>query len=626
MSEIIPPTPVSKINKDEGPANRRISLTDPAPQPSVDLTDEAISSVLKSDYSLDALSKRLKQSTETCEEFARYLSRKANSKSDNYTHLKKLSRSTNETMKKNTSNKLIKDDSFVKQFSAILSIEEKLLGFGNSYVQSVIRISDDLNYLKESIKERRKSIKDEARKREQECLEAIQLAEKAKIKYNSLCKNLEKVRTTSPNRTKFTIKGAKTTLQQEEELSSKISTAETDYRSKSEASQSIKKKLVEVYRPNYSAQLRDLILEIDISLSLKLQEYTNFEESLLMHLAVTISPASIDSKKPSIKNIASSVNVEKDLYDYLMGFHRKTPKKEYIPIQYKLHPSFQNSQANYNANFNLSINSGLSFSTTGGNNFGTASNEGLTSTSTITPDFTQSVVSTSYIPTRTNRGFSSLGLSVAPLPGIIIPPVKLKTFGNDIDTLIRFQGEENFVPYIVKYCISLIDLYGLDTEGIYRTSGNQLKLQELKESIDSNPNNIIQIIPSNNSASDGEIYLIASLLKAYFISLPEPLLSNELYPEFIAAARLPAESRVKKLHQTVYALPDGPYWTLRSLLFHFRRVSQRQDINRMSASNLGIIWGPTLLSFAITNPDEKSYQSKVIEYLMLAADEIFEAE
>lgn len=47
----------------------------------------------------------------------------------------------------------------------------------------------------------------------------------------------------------------------------------------------------------------------------------------------------------------------------------------------------------------------------------------------------------------------------------------------------------------------------------------------------------------------------------------------------------------------------------------------------MSAANLGIVWGPTLIDFGgIPDPNDLTLQSKVVEIVILNAEDIFDVD
>ncbi|GMF57316.1 unnamed protein product [[Candida] boidinii] len=73
--------------------------------------------------------------------------------------------------------------------------------------------------------------------------------------------------------------------------------------------------------------------------------------------------------------------------------------------------------------------------------------------------------------------------------------------------------DEEMVPYFVKKCISLIETYGEDAEGIYRSSPNVTKVEELRELINSNPNDLSVLDPPDpNVISNDYIYWLVKFL------------------------------------------------------------------------------------------------------------------
>lgn len=68
------------------------------------------------------------------------------------------------------------------------------------------------------------------------------------------------------------------------------------------------------------------------------------------------------------------------------------------------------------------------------------------------------------------------------------PPVK-PVFGVSLDDL--FQRDGTAVPTIVYQCVQAVDLYGLDIEGVYRTSGSAHHIMELRRLFDQGKDRII---------------------------------------------------------------------------------------------------------------------------------------
>lgn len=594
---------------------------------------DAIQNFLNSDGALDVLLTRLKQSINTGEEISKFVKKKAMIEDDHYGQLKKSAAHLRASMK---TAKNLKSDVFSSKFDAIVEFDEKLYGVGSSYVTALNVMYDELVSLIGTVTRSRKAIKDESKKKEKDCADAINLAEKAKQKYYHLCDDLEKLRGSDPNKKSF-LKN-KTAEQQEDDLQRKIDMADQDYKLKVATCKKMKDEILMIHRPMSSKKLKNLILEMDIAMNVQLQKYATWSETLIMNSGVLISP--LQAGKLSMKSIAAAIDNEMDLYNYLQRNMKQPAGRSLIPVEYTAHSSFARNAkpakpffANNNSTKHTNLSPALT-SSVNSSSFGASDHLDLRKKST---DLQITSPNVSYSdPNTSGTSFSYNSLDPltnatelnGPKPLNLLNPHPQPTFGVSIEDVIQFAGLDN-VPLIVKRCIDVIENYGLNIEGIYRTSGNKTTVQLLKESIDSNFANYLLI--GNNidpdNVMDADIFCTASLLKIYFSSLPEPLLTREYYQSFIETVKSMDETYIaKKLHHLVYNLPDGAYFTLRALIFHLNKVAASQNVNRMNAKSLAIIWGPAILSDNSMSPQDLSYKSKVVEELMLIANEIFDTD
>ncbi len=72
-------------------------------------------------------------------------------------------------------------------------------------------------------------------------------------------------------------------------------------------------------------------------------------------------------------------------------------------------------------------------------------------------------------------------VSARPSPPILLSsdPPRKPVFGLDLDQL--FERDGRAVPLTVYQCIQAVDLFGLDVEGIYRLSGTQSHINEMRD-------------------------------------------------------------------------------------------------------------------------------------------------
>lgn len=669
------------VNKTDTSTNLGSSLTKtvspPLPQPPTSIaqtdsaklldTDPKIQKILNSDYTIDVLLNRLKESLNTGEEFSKFIKKKAQIEDDHYNQLKKFAGHVRTNMKNNSRN--LKNDSLQFQMDKIIQFDESLYGVGNSYVVALNTMYDELTSLIGTIGRTRKLIKDEHKRKEKDCIDAIITAEKAKTKYNHLCEDLDRLKTSDPNKKSFNLKN-KSVEQQEDELSRKVDTADQEYKLKVATCKKLKDEILVIHRPNNTKKLKNLILEMDIALNLQLQKYATWNENLIMNSGVLISP--LQSSKASMKSMASDIDNEKDLYQYLLRNGTTGDNKSLIPVDYHVHHSLVKTKDIgkpflNTTNTPANLKSAAATNRWNNNNGSTASNiDGHSKTSSISHGAGSSILGTStsasgsstVAPGKSNDTFNghsssatyasppSVTESSAPVLYLSLDPAVSQTsspslhikgpkplstfqhptFGASIEDVIQFAGVDN-VPLIVRKCIEVIESYGLNLVGIYRISSNQSQVNKLKESIDANFTNYLtigkDIDPSN--VYESEVFCVASLLKLYFSSLPEPLFTSAASKSFIETVKSTDEHFIaKKLHQLVFGLPDGAYFTLRSLMFHLNKVAQHESENRMNAKSLAIIWGPVLFNDSSTSAQDLSYKTKVVEELMAIATDIFE--
>uniref|UniRef100_A0A671KPN6 Rho GTPase-activating protein 10-like n=1 Tax=Sinocyclocheilus anshuiensis TaxID=1608454 RepID=A0A671KPN6_9TELE len=105
----------------------------------------------------------------------------------------------------------------------------------------------------------------------------------------------------------------------------------------------------------------------------------------------------------------------------------------------------------------------------------------------------------------------------------------------------------------VKNAINAIETRGINDQGLYRVVGVSSKVQKLLSLMIDEKSSGIDLAASE----DWDVKTITSALKLYLRSLPEPLMTYELYKEFIVPAkRFVAESRVQAIHCLVHKLPE----------------------------------------------------------------------
>ncbi|XP_063737565.1 LOW QUALITY PROTEIN: unconventional myosin-IXAa [Eleginops maclovinus] len=165
------------------------------------------------------------------------------------------------------------------------------------------------------------------------------------------------------------------------------------------------------------------------------------------------------------------------------------------------------------------------------------------------------------------------------------PELSSRQFGVEVS---RLTNDERTVPLVVEKLINYIEMHGLYTEGIYRKSGSTNKIRELKQGLDTDVDGM--------NLDDYNIHVIASVFKQWLRDLPNPLMTFELYEEFIRTMALQDKKEtIRGVYSVIDQLSRTHLNTLERLIFHLVRVSLQEDTNRMSANALAIVFAPCIL-------------------------------
>lgn len=171
------------------------------------------------------------------------------------------------------------------------------------------------------------------------------------------------------------------------------------------------------------------------------------------------------------------------------------------------------------------------------------------------------------------------------------------------------------IPALVIYCIKEIEHRGLHEVGLYRVSGHERLVKELKEKLIRG-----KTLPPLHKVED--INVITGVLKDFLRKLPEPLLTFHLNKTFMEAAEIQDDGNsLAMLYQAISELPQPNRDTLACLMIHLQKVSQSAD-TKMDVNNLARVFGPTLVGHAVPDPDpmtilhDTNRQPRVVERLL----------
>ncbi|OCL01731.1 RhoGAP-domain-containing protein [Glonium stellatum] len=160
-------------------------------------------------------------------------------------------------------------------------------------------------------------------------------------------------------------------------------------------------------------------------------------------------------------------------------------------------------------------------------------------------------------------------------------------FGSDLTA--RCDFEKRMIPSIVSRCIEEVELRGMDMEGIYRKSGGSGQVNTIRAGFEKNGDYDI-------SDPDLDIHAVTSALKQYFRRLPIPLISFDVYDQFLDAGQIhDSEKKASAMLAAVNELPRSHRDCLQFLVFHLSRVIQHEAENLMTPLNLAVVFAPTIM-------------------------------
>ncbi|XP_065183498.1 rho GTPase-activating protein 45-like isoform X2 [Sycon ciliatum] len=216
----------------------------------------------------------------------------------------------------------------------------------------------------------------------------------------------------------------------------------------------------------------------------------------------------------------------------------------------------------------------------------------------------------------------------------------MSTFGINMSSVVTRSSQD--VPAIVPACIKEVEERGLSHVGIYRLSGVKSKVEKLCQQFEKDGGK------ADIKLSTYPPTLIACVLKLFFRQLPEPLLTYKLYTEliklgqdgFIGDAEDDEQARkheqtIQKLRAVLARLPAQNFYTTKILMGHLSIVASHSKVNNMTESNLGIVFGPTIIQPRMKQGEHTStvralvdmpHQSKAVEFIIKGFDEIFTAD
>lgn len=237
---------------------------------------------------------------------------------------------------------------------------------------------------------------------------------------------------------------------------------------------------------------------------------------------------------------------------------------------------------------------------------------------------------------------------------------RLQLFGREFSQVASCASDG--IPFIITKCISEIERRALKMKGIYRVNGVKTRVEKLCQAFE-NGKELVEL--SQCSPHD-----ISNVLKLYLRQLPEPIMPFHLYNRLMGLAKeslqsdgdapegeeaessgsIPAVGRgpelvdlgpdtdpeslvlVDNLKELLKELPKANIATLRYIIRHLRRIAELEDDNKMTPSNLGIVFGPSLMrprptgaTISLSSLVDYPHQARIVEAFIVFYSSIFQS-
>lgn len=501
------------------------------------------------------MDERLRQSLESAREASAFIKKRA-ALEEEYAH--GLSKVTKSYLSEYSAHEA-RSGTYGASWKGMLRAQEALSENRFRFATKLTNISDDIALLVRDAERQRRQHMDMGSRLEKALLDAEANVDRARIRFDIAAEDLERVylvkqgdtnraadmsigtaahkRTLGMSFTKgglFKNKNPQQILRHEDEFRMKKNNAHEMLRGEAQATQAVRHEYFSQHLPHILRSLRDTLSELDTGLQFQLMRFAFLYESTVLSDGMAVNPLNESANTNGLRDSASAIDNSSDFKDFMQSYE---------------------------------LAHGAEFKGPRRNN-------------------PYDEITLSNLMHQTTLSGPEVGGEIQPGSASARP-----IFGVDLTTqLVRDNVD---VPPILEICADAIERVGIQNMGIYRLSGTTSRVQKLKAKFDTDWSSVD--VMSDEALSD--INIVAGCLKLWFRELPEPLLTHALYPAFIEAAKVEDDYlRQIRLHEQVNELPDANYATLRFLMAHLDRVRAQEGVNQMSAHNLAIVFGPTLLS------------------------------
>ncbi|XP_033840612.1 rho GTPase-activating protein 44-like isoform X1 [Periophthalmus magnuspinnatus] len=164
--------------------------------------------------------------------------------------------------------------------------------------------------------------------------------------------------------------------------------------------------------------------------------------------------------------------------------------------------------------------------------------------------------------------------------------VEKPCYGKPLVEHLALSGRD--IAFPIEACVTMLLECGMQEEGLFRVAPSASKLKKLKASLDCG------VLDVQEYSADP--HAIAGALKSYLRELPEPLMTFDLYNDWIQASNIQdQDKRLQALLGACEKLPPANGNNFKYLIKFLSKLTEYQDVNKMTPGNIAIVLGPNLL-------------------------------
>uniref|UniRef100_A0A0B6ZR09 Rho-GAP domain-containing protein n=1 Tax=Arion vulgaris TaxID=1028688 RepID=A0A0B6ZR09_9EUPU len=198
-----------------------------------------------------------------------------------------------------------------------------------------------------------------------------------------------------------------------------------------------------------------------------------------------------------------------------------------------------------------------------------------------------------------------------------------RIFGVPLDKLVTKTLENDTVPLVVKRICEHIYKFGLDNMDLLRTSDNSRSIENMRLQFD--------LMGDVNLDAEVHISTTIGLLRIFLLQLPDTLIPRRLTENLFSVIQDTALNKtaiVCGIKTVLNLLPEENYSVLKYISSLLTVVAERRtDNNKMSASSLATLFGPSILRCDLTSDTEElrdiDYSKDIMCWLILEYNALF---